>query len=86
MTVRELWQRTLAELRLVTYPDTWEMVFAACFPLPPQDGAFVLGTHSWYAQQWIEKRLHLLPERILSHTVGRPVQVKCVLVDPPWAK
>lgn len=81
MTARELWQRTLAELRLMTLPSTWELIFAQCFPLPPQDGVFVLGTYSRYVQDLIEHRWHKLPEDVLSSLVGRPVQVACVLVE-----
>ena len=81
MTVRELWSRTLKELRLMVLPSCWELIFAQCFPLPPEDGLFVLGTRSWYVQQWMEIRLHKLPEDVISTVVGRPVQVKTVLVS-----
>ena len=83
MTVRELGTRALAELRLMTLPSTWELIFAQCFPLPPQDGVFVLGTRSRYVQDLIEHRWHRLPEEVLSNLVGRPVQVTCVLVERP---
>ena len=80
MTARELWNYTLKELRLMTTPGTWEMIFCACVPLPPEDGAFVLGTQSKYAHEWLEFRLHRMVEDVLSYRVGRPVQVKCVLL------
>jgi len=83
MTVRDLWQRTLVELRLMTLPSTWELIFAQCFPLPPREGIFMLGTHSRYVQDLIEQRWHRLPEEVLSSLVGRPVQVTCVLVERP---
>lgn len=81
MTIYQLWRNTLLQLRLMSAPGVWEMIFAQCFPLPPEDGVFVLGTHSWYVQQWMEVRLHKLPEDVISFFVGRPVQVKTVLVD-----
>ena len=80
MTARELWKRALAELRLMTIPDAWETIFCACFPLPPEDGVFVLGTRSKYAHEWLEFRLYRLVEDVLSYRVGRPVKVKCVLL------
>lgn len=83
MTVRELWKRALDELRLMTTAGTWEMTFCQCVPLPPEDGVFVLGTKSKYAQEWMEFRLHRLAEDVLSYRVGRPVQVKCVLLADP---
>lgn len=81
MTVRELWKRTLAELKLMTTPDAWEMIFNSCTPLPPEDGVFVIGTRSKYAHEWIEFRLYRLVEEVLSYRVGRPVKIKCVLVS-----
>ena len=80
MTPRRLWQLALAELRLMTIPDAWELIFCQCVPLPPEDGVFVLGTKSKYAHQWIEFRLHRLIEDVLSYRVGRPVKVKCILL------
>ena len=82
MTVRELWSRTLKELRLMTLPGCWELIFAQCFPLPSQDGVFMLGTRSRFVCEAMELRWHVLPERVLGSFVGRPVQVKTVLVDP----
>ena len=81
MTVRDLWQRTLKELRLMTLPACWELIFAQCFPMPPEDGFFVLGTRSRYTCELMELRWHVLPEDVLSSLVGRPVQVKTVLVE-----
>ncbi len=81
MTVRDLWRRTLAELRLMMAPSAWELIFAQCFPLPPQDGVFVLGTHSRYAHELVECRWHKLPEDVLSSLVGRPVKVKTILIE-----
>lgn len=66
----------------MTTPDVWELIFMQCFVLRPEGDLFVLGTRSWYVQQWMEMRLHKLPEDVLSSLVGRPVQVKIVLVDP----
>ena len=80
MTVRELWQSALAELRLMTVPDAWELIFYVCFPLPPEDGVFVLGTRSKHAHAWLEFRMHRLVEDVLSYRVGRPVKVKCILL------
>ena len=80
MTARELWNYTLKELRLMVTPGTWEMIFSQCVPLPPEGGAFVLGTQSKYAHEWLEFRLHRMVEDVLSYRVGRPVQVKCVLL------
>ena len=81
MTVRELWSRTLKELRLMTLPGCWELIFAQCFPLPSEDGVFVLGTRSRYVHELMELRWHVLPEDVLSYAVGRPVQIKTVLVE-----
>jgi len=82
MTVRDLWQRTLRELQLMTVPGCWELIYAQCFPLPPQNGVFMLGTRSRYVCEAMELRWHKLPEDVISSFAGRPVQVKTVLVDP----
>ena len=82
MTVRDLWRRTLRELQLMTVPDCWEMIFAQCFPLAPEDGVFVLGTRSHFVFEAMELRWHVLPEDVLSAMVGRPVQIKTLLVEP----
>ena len=82
MTVRQLWKYTLIQVRLMAAPGVWDIIFAQCFPLPPEDGFFVLSTRSWYVQQRMEIRLHKLPEDVISTVIGRPVQVEAVLVDP----
>ena len=82
MTVRDLWQRTLRELQLMTVSGCWELIYAQCFPLPPQNGVFMLGTRSRYVCEAMELRWHKLPEDVISSFAGRPVQVKTVLVDP----
>ena len=80
-SVRELWNYTQKELRLMVTPGTWEMIFSQCVPLPPEGDVFVIGTHSKYAYEWLEFRMHKLPEDVLSYLMGRPVEVKCVLLD-----
>ena len=80
-SVRELWNATLKELRLMTPAGTFELIFGQCVPLPPEGDVFVIGTHSKYAHEWLEFRMHKLPEDVLSYKVGRPVRVKCVLLD-----
>ena len=82
MTVRDLWQRALRELQLMTVPDCWELIYAQCFPLPSQDGVFVLGTCSHFVFEAMELRWHKLPEDVLTSLVGRPVRVKTLLVEP----
>lgn len=80
-SVRDLWSYTLKELRLMTTPWTWEMLFCSCVPLPPEGDVFVIGTRSRYAQEWLQFRFYKLPQDVLSCALGRPVEVKVVLLD-----
>ena len=77
----QTWRRALGELQLqltgATY-DTW--LRRTCL-LSIQEDLYVIGVHNGYAKDWLENRLLSMVKRTLTGIVGRPVEIRFVILN-----
>lgn len=76
---KDVWQKTLENLRLRLTRATFETWLAGSRLIAREDGVFVIGVASTYARDWLESRLLGVIESALAQVVGQPVQVRFVV-------
>ncbi len=76
LTIGDLWQAELGQLRLQLSAGTFDMWLAGCQPRRYADGMLVVRTGHRYGAEWLTKRLKEEVERALSAMSGAPIRVK----------
>jgi len=77
---QEVWQTALRELALQMTRGTFNQWLKPTQAVSREDGVFVVGVASAYAQEWLDSRLRSAVERTLAGIVGGEVAVQFVVV------
>lgn len=80
---RQLWEGVLHGLSLQLPPDTFDNWVRPMRLLASEDDEYVIGLDNARARDWVENRFANTLRRTLSSHVGRPVQVRFVVVAMP---
>jgi chromosomal replication initiation ATPase DnaA len=70
-----VWQTALAELQLQLPKETFDLHLRGSSLLRVEGDCYVIGLHSTYAREWLDKRLRPVVERTLARQAGQAVAV-----------
>ena len=90
MNGKQIWQAALGELQIqMSRPDFTTWLKDTCL-ISHEDGVFVIGTPTPFAQEWLENRLALPIRRTLTRILGYSAEVRFVVyqrpAEPPRAR
>ncbi|MGB8644897.1 MAG: DnaA N-terminal domain-containing protein [Anaerolineae bacterium] len=78
-SAQQIWETALSELQLQTTHATFDTWIKPTFAISYTEGSMMVGVRNPYAQQWLEKRLHGMIERTVSHIVGHATTVEFII-------
>jgi len=78
----QVWQTALGELQMQVTRATFETWVKDTRVLSYEDGEFIIGVHSAFAQDWLENRLLSTIKRTLAKIMGRSVGVSFAVWSP----